>query len=69
MDEARGNPSIDPTAFPSTPSNYFWSSAPLAGSLSYAGFVYFYYGSAGYDDVVLRVLRTLCAMRTGILTL
>jgi hypothetical protein len=27
-------PYIDPTAFPSTPSNYFWSSSPLAGSSS-----------------------------------
>jgi hypothetical protein len=34
-------PFIDPTAFPSTPSLYFWSSSPVAGSPSNAWVVNF----------------------------
>jgi hypothetical protein len=45
VDESRKSPSIDPTAFPSTPSDYFWSSSPLAGSSSYAWYVDFSYGN------------------------
>jgi Protein of unknown function (DUF1566) len=42
-------PSIDPTAFPSTPSDWFWSSSPMAGSPSYAWGVYFSNGNTnGY---------------------
>jgi hypothetical protein len=40
-------PAIDPTAFPSTPSGWFWSSSPVAGSPSYAWPVYF---PSGYTD-------------------
>jgi hypothetical protein len=47
VDESRMSPSIDPTAFPSTPSDYFWSSSPLAGSSSLAWYVYFSYGNPG----------------------
>ena len=41
-------PYIDPNAFPSTPSNWFWSSSPLAGWFDSAWGVYFYYGYTGY---------------------
>jgi drug/metabolite transporter superfamily protein YnfA len=46
VDESRAIPSIDPTAFPSTPSNVFWSSSRLAGSPSFAWCVQFNYGYA-----------------------
>jgi hypothetical protein len=36
VDYGRKNPSIDPTYFPSTPADWFWSSSPLAGSSSSA---------------------------------
>jgi hypothetical protein len=44
-------PYIDPTAFPSTPSGYFWSLSPVAGSPSYAWGVYFGSGYANYFAV------------------
>jgi hypothetical protein len=44
-------PYIDPTAFPSTPSYYFWSKSPVAGSPSYAWPVNFGYGGTGYFGV------------------
>ncbi len=47
MDFGQGHPKVDTTYFPSTPSNYFWSSSPLAGSSSYAWRVGF---SGGYTD-------------------
>ncbi len=47
-----GAPMIDPNAFPSTPSELFWSSSPLAGSSSSAWYVDFNDGSSSaYDDV------------------
>jgi Protein of unknown function (DUF1566) len=51
VDDSRTNPSIDATAFPSTPADWFWSSSPLAGSSSYAWSVYFSAGHTFYDDV------------------
>jgi hypothetical protein len=51
VDESRTSPSIDTTAFPSTPSSNFWSSSPLAGSSSVAWGVYFYGGNTGGLDV------------------
>ena len=36
VDDSQTNPSIDTTAFPSTPADWFWSSSPLAGSSSSA---------------------------------
>jgi len=30
VDYSRSNPAVDPTAFPSTPADYFWSSTPGA---------------------------------------
>ncbi len=44
VDDSRTNPAIDPNAFPSTPSNWFWSSSPSAGSSSVAWVVDFSYG-------------------------
>jgi hypothetical protein len=43
-DKALVNPAIDSTAFPATPSNWYWSSTPYAGSSSDAWNVDFYYG-------------------------
>jgi hypothetical protein len=61
VDESRTSPSIDTTAFPSTPSSNFWSSSPLAGSSSYAWYVNFYVGYADSIDVsytyVVRCVR------------
>jgi hypothetical protein len=53
VDDSRTDPAIDLNAFPGTPSSYFWSSSPRAGSAGYAWGVYFYYGySSSYvaDD-------------------
>ena len=44
VDKSRVSPSIDVTAFPGTPSNWFWSSSPYAGNASYAWNVIFGYG-------------------------
>jgi Protein of unknown function (DUF1566) len=44
-------PTIDSTAFPSTPANWFWSSSPLAVSSSNAWGVYFGNGSTYNLDV------------------
>ncbi len=51
VDYAVNYPSINGTAFPSTISNWFWSSTPVAGVASSAWFVYFYLGSV-YNDVL-----------------
>ena len=45
VDYSQSNPSIDSTAFPSTPASYFWSSSPVAGSPSLAWSVYFFNGN------------------------
>ena len=45
------NPSIDVTAFPSTPAAAFWTSTLFAGSLSRAWYVSFDTGSSGSFDV------------------
>ena len=44
------NPSIDTTAFPGTPSSYFWSSSPYVGSSGYAWFVVFDDGYVYYNN-------------------
>jgi hypothetical protein len=51
VDESRSNPAIDPNAFPSTPSVWFWSSTPSAGSSSGAWLVYFLDGNTDYYGV------------------
>jgi hypothetical protein len=52
-----GNPSIDPTAFPNTPAETFWTSSPYGNSSDYAWYVYFWEGNPGYlgGDNGLRV--------------
>ena len=47
VDYSQTAPTIDPTAFPGTPRDYFWSASSLAGSSSEAWFVAF--GSSGYS--------------------
>jgi hypothetical protein len=47
VDFTRADPAIDAMVFPDTPSDYFWSSSPLAGSSSAAWGVNFNKGSAG----------------------
>jgi formylglycine-generating enzyme required for sulfatase activity len=44
VDRSQSNPSIDPTAFPATPADAFWSSSPVAGSQTVAWSVYFIIG-------------------------
>jgi hypothetical protein len=51
VDYSRQNPSIDPTAFPSTPSNTYWTSSPLAGSSTNAWYVNFTYGPSNYYGI------------------
>jgi hypothetical protein len=51
VDYGRGSPSIDPTAFPGTPYNYFWSSSSSYwGSFSNAWRVYFNFGNVSNCD-------------------
>lgn len=47
VDERAGNPAIDQTTFPDTPSNFFWSSSPYVGLESNAWGVHF---SDGHSD-------------------
>jgi hypothetical protein len=50
-DKTRSNPAIDTTAFPATPSDWYWSSTPYAGLSSYAWGVGFGDGYVGgYDS-------------------
>jgi len=51
VDLGQSYPSINPTYFPSTPSDFFWSASPLAGSSSDAWFVYFVYGYTYNFDI------------------
>jgi cysteine-rich repeat protein len=48
VDHGRFNPAIDVTAFPSTPSGYFWSSSPYASNVASAWVVPFAAGGAVY---------------------
>jgi hypothetical protein len=50
VDTTRVNPSIDPTYFPATPSDFFWSSSSVAGSPSLGWYVSFDGGAA--NDLV-----------------
>ena len=55
-------PMIDPNAFPSTPSEVFWSSSPYAGSSGSAWYVNFkngisYYYVVGFSNVRVRCVR------------
>jgi hypothetical protein len=54
VDESRVNPAIDLTAFPGTPSDWFWTSSAVAGSSGVAWVVYFgdgYPDGYGFGDV------------------
>jgi formylglycine-generating enzyme required for sulfatase activity len=44
VDYSQASPSIDPTAFPATPAEAFWSSSPVAGSPTVAWSIYFIIG-------------------------
>jgi hypothetical protein len=48
-DNTFSNPAIDVTAFPATPSRYFWSASPRVGYTTYAWFVDFGYGGVAND--------------------
>ena len=48
-DKGRSSPAIDPTAFPATPSSYFWSSSPYVGSTDFAWSVYFSDGFVNFS--------------------
>jgi hypothetical protein len=43
-DKTRSNPAIDTTAFPATPSSWYWSSTPEVGASNSAWYVLFNYG-------------------------
>jgi hypothetical protein len=45
VDFTKSGPLIDATAFPDTPSNYFWTSSPVAADPSQAWSVYFGFGT------------------------
>jgi hypothetical protein len=47
-DRSRTLPAIDPTAFPATPSNWFWSSSPYVNDANNAWYVNFNYGGPYY---------------------
>jgi hypothetical protein len=51
VDDSRSGPSIDPTAFPASPSGVFWSSSPVAGMPSSAWCVVFSSGYATNVDI------------------
>jgi hypothetical protein len=56
VDFGQSNPAINTTYFPSTSSDWFWSSSPLAGSSSSAWIVYFYRGLTVDGDVSNAIL-------------
>jgi hypothetical protein len=60
VDPTKYNPAIDATAFPSTPSDYFWSSSAYAGSSGNAWYVYFYNGYSNNVDVTSNTYRVRC---------
>jgi hypothetical protein len=49
VDSSRVNPAIDITAFPATPSAWYWSSSPYAGWAGVAGGVGFGGGQVGFN--------------------
>jgi hypothetical protein len=44
LDLARIQPAVDPVVFPSTPSDWFWTSSPAGADAQAAWYVYFYFG-------------------------
>jgi len=59
VDLTIGRPTIDTAFFPGTPSTYFWSSSPVAGSPSFGWYVNFNNGIAA-SYVAANVLRARC---------
>ncbi len=62
VDSSRANPAIDITAFPATPSAWYWSSSPYVGSAGNAWFVHFGYGYVfdndyRVNDIHVRLVR------------
>jgi Protein of unknown function (DUF1566) len=64
VDFTRHDPAVDPEAFPATPSEYFWTSSPLAGSASSAWYLFFLDGNAHSNGVDNRY-RSRC-VRGGV---
>ena len=59
VDEGRSSPSVDVSAFPGTPSEFFWSSTSSAGGVSPGWYVDFSYGYVS-NRVVGSSLRARC---------
>jgi len=57
VDFTRADPAIDPSAFPGTPPDYFWTSTVLAGSAATAWYLFFLDGNthSGGEDSAYRV--------------
>jgi hypothetical protein len=51
LDLSRTNPALDLAAFPSGPSQWFWSASPDASDEAKAWYVYFYFGYPDVDDI------------------
>ena len=51
IDETTSDPAVDLTAFPGTPSDYFWTSSVVPSFESFAWTVYFGYGLSTFFDV------------------
>ena len=49
-DRSKSNPSTDTVAFPTTPTNWFWSSSPYVGNANTAWVVDFGFGIVGFRD-------------------
>jgi hypothetical protein len=50
LDLERAEPAIDPTAFPETPGEWFWSASPTADDPTRAWYAYFYFGYPDIED-------------------
>ncbi len=62
LDLEQSQPSIDPVAFPLTPSDWFWTASIAADDPNSAWYVYFYFGYPKTDDrsshFAVRCVRT-----------
>lgn len=72
LDTTRTQPAINVTAFPDTPSDWFWSSTVAGSDPQSAWYVYFYFGYPKTDLVSnqfsVRCVRTAEASRTPLTT-
>ena len=64
-DKSRSNPAIDPTAFPATPSFWFWSSSPYVGLSFSAWFVDFSDGVVNVSGLRFNVSLHVRLVRAG----